>query len=218
VKGVPLALLALVIGATACQEIATSPNNGADPQVRYRLSNPPPPPIDTGASGAFSASTFAVTKSSGLTPHFTVSLAKPGSGVTCETSALAFDIPVTYLVNPTDNSGYLHFNDNGALCVNSSSNGMIKMRDGLVTGHGLVTIQGFDGTLVIDLSSLQSPPSFLGCGNVIGGAPPQNFGGVCFELFFTQATFTPTEGPPINGTVDMNPAPCDSCFLAKPNG
>ncbi len=155
-----------------------------------------------------------------LAPNFSVSLSKPVAGVPCEGSALAFDIPITYLVNPTDNSGYVHFNDNSATCTNSASNGSVKMHDGILTGNGLVTIQGADGTLVIDLASIQSPPSFIGCGKRgIGQASSSSLGGVCFDLFFTQATFTPTDGDPISGSVNMDPAPCDSCnFGAKPKG
>jgi hypothetical protein len=191
VKRVVLATLALVIGAAACQDAVTSPQLGSNLSLRYRLSNPPPPPIDTGATGSFAATQSALS--------FSVQ-----ASATC-----FFHIPVTYFFDPTANSGYLHFSSNQAEGATASSNGMVKYAHGSLSGKGTLEIIIPDcGRLVIDLSSIQQPPSSLGC-------PPPEIGGavteglVCFDLFFDHATLYPTEGPPEEGSVNMDPSGSD---------
>lgn len=217
-----LATLAL-LGAAACQDATTSPSqNGAE--LRYGLSNPPPPPIDTGAGGSFFAANLRAEPSGGLLqPRYSIQQsfaqrlapARPrfrvggvpasGPAFSLQTSTF-FRIPVTYLFNPTLLNGYVHFTSDDENGVNSSSNGMVKVKKGIVSGKGKLTIELADGVLVIDLGSVQQPPSFIGCITEIGPDQLSGPGGVCFELFFADATFTPTGGDPIEGSVDMSPA------------
>lgn len=190
VKRVVLATLALVIGAAACQDAVTSPQLGSNLSLRYRVSNPPPPPIDASATGSFttsSASSFSVQAST-----------------TC-----SFNIPVTYFFDPTANSGYLHFSSNQPDGATASSNGMVKYAHGSLSGKGTLEVIIPDcGRLVIDLSSIQQPPSSLGCPlPEIGGAVTEGL--VCFHLFFDHATLYPTEGDPEEGSVNMDPSSSD---------
>ena len=199
-KPFPIAIVALVVGVGACQEFATAPQPGNNAAISRSLSNPPPPPIDTGASGSFSPdASFSIAQPSGLGPRFVVS----------QTEA-SFNIPVRYFLNRTDNSGYLHFENDTSADVYSTSNGSVKYQKGLLSGKGSVTIQMSDGsTLVIDLSSIEQPPaSFFGCSapTTVGDAAPQDTGGVCFDLIFQRATLTPSGGgTPTQGSVDLRP-------------
>ncbi len=201
VKRLPLALLAVIVAA-ACQEIPTSPQATTEAAVlAARVSNPPPPPIDTGAAGSFTPDASAASVR-----------AAAASGGTVGSSAF-FTVGVRYFVSPTDNSGYIHFRNDSN---NNGSGGSIKVRNGVVSGNGFLTLNLTDGVLRIDLSSVQQPPSFVGCSFVPGDAPTQNGGGVCFSLFFSSATFTPTGGSPIQGSVQLFPSftviPCEgSC-------
>ena len=197
----PLAIMAFAMGLAACTELATAPQQqaGSDITARYRLSNPPPPPIDTGATGFFTPTGIAtnVLKSS-LSPSYTVSVSSI-KGASFDVSPFSFNIPVTYFLNKTDNSGYLHFGGN-------AHGGDVKFKKGFLDGKGNLIVDLGNGILKIDLSSLEQPPSFFGCGTeVIGGAPTNNFGGVCFGLFFDSATFTPPGGPTVPGTVSLFP-------------
>jgi hypothetical protein len=218
-----------LIGAAACKDAVTSPENNSDLALRYGISNPPPPPIDTGASGFFSAADLrAPSTPKFLQPRFTIVqssspaerqklsiLAAPRAHrFSLSQSPFLFSVPVTYFFNPTLNDGYLHFS-NDPDGVNASSNGMIKNHQGVLSGKGTLQIQTDQGLLVIDLSSIQQPPSFLGCSPPTFGAPTSP-GGVCFHLFFSQATLFFTLGGSENGSAQMDPN-CppenDACFI-----
>lgn len=180
VKRVVLATLALVIGAAACQDAVTSPQLGSNLSLRYRVSNPPPPPIDASATGSFttsSASSFSIQAS------------------------CSFHIPVTYFFDPTANSGYLHFSSNQADMATASSNGMVKYAHGSLSGKGTLEIITDCGLLVIDLSSIQQPPSFIGCRSEFSAASPSGPPQVCFHLEFSMATL---DGVPVSPVV-MDP-------------
>ncbi len=197
-KRFPLALLAVVVVAAACQEISTSPQATTEAAVlAARVSNPPPPPIDTGAAGSF-------------TPDGAASVgAAAATGGTLGSSSF-FTVGIRYFVSRTDNSGYIHFRNDSN---NNGSGGSIKVRNGVVSGNGFLTLNLSDGVLRVDLSSVQQPPSFVGCSFAPGDAPTQNAGGVCFNLFFSSATFTPTGGSPVQGSVQLFPSftviPCE---------
>jgi hypothetical protein len=199
VKAFPFAILVLV-GVAACQELATEPQSGTGLMPRGSLSNPPPPPIDTGASGSFSPNqTFSVAQSGGFTPRYVVTQTED-----------FFTIPVRYFLNTEDTNGYLHFSNDTSADVLSTANGSVKYQNGLLSGKGSVTLQMADGsTLVIDLSSIEQPPaSFFGCSTPLttAAAAPQDTGGVCFHLFFDRATLTPPGGgTPVSGSVDLRP-------------
>jgi len=228
-----LATLAL-LGAAACQDAITSPQGNTDLSLRLRVSNPPPPPADTGASGSFIGTTlraeptgkllqprFSIQQGFGpmatpSRPSFLVSHAPTSGPANSFQSSTFFHIPITYFFSPAGANGYIHFSSDHDNGVNSSSNGMLKVKNGIISGKGKLTIETFDGVVVIDLSSVQQPPSFIGCGPPEIGEAPTTPGGVCFELFFTEATFTPTGGEPIEGSVQMEPGcPPDneSCFI-----
>ena len=67
-----LATLAL-LGAAACQDAITSPQGSIDSSLRLRVSNPPPPPADTGASGSFLGTTLRAEPSGKLLqPRFSI--------------------------------------------------------------------------------------------------------------------------------------------------
>jgi hypothetical protein len=232
VTRVSLAVVAglALIGAAACKDAVTSPGNSSDLTLRYGISNPPPPPIDTGASGFFSAADlrapvtpkflqprYSIVQSSSPVERQKLSiLAPPGAHrFSLSQNPFLFSVPVTYFFNPTSRDGYLHFS-NDPDGVNASSNGMIKNHLGVLSGKGMLQIQTTGGgLLVIDLSSIQQPPSFLGCGTETAGPAATNNGGVCFHLFFSQATFFPPTGPPQQGSAQMDPS-CppenDACF------
>ncbi len=186
-KRVSLAALTgfALIGAAACQDALTSPQLAADARYEREAGNPPPPPIDTGATGSFFATeteTFFQTLSN-------------------------FSIPVTYMFNKTGNSGFLHFSSDDANGVDASSNGMVKFNAPAdFSGKGTVEIQTDEGLLVIDLESVNDALSFFApCGGESS----------CFHVVFDHATLFPPEGPPIEGTAVIDPGcPPDneSCF------
>jgi hypothetical protein len=191
VKRVPLAVLALIIGATACQEFATSPNKGSDPNVEYRLSNPPPPPIDTGAAFGFTGLQTNVVQSFPSGVLGSVQIDPSHIGVRNSLSLNGpFIVPVTYMLNADGSSGYLHFHD--APDIDADANGMVKLDNTGFSGKGFVTFNTDAGPLVVDLSSVLQSSSFAGCGGLFTAAPlssaaarPDSF---CFQVTFGNAT------------------------------
>lgn len=222
VKRVSLAVAAVaLLGAAACQDAVTSPQPG---DLRFfRTSNPPPPPIDTGSTGSFVPATdlrapstprilqprFSIVQSSSPAQRTKFSVFAPPNRRAFDftQNSFFFSVPITYLFNPTSKAGYIHFS-NDADGVNSSSNGMIKNKNGVLSGKGTLQIQTTEGLLVIDLSSIEQPPSFQGC-TAGPDAPTQNDGGVCFFLHFDSATL---DGVP--GSVNMSPG-CDPTDFAN---
>jgi len=213
-----LIILASAIAAAACQEIATSPQVSADigPQSE-RLSNPPPPPIDTGALGSIGgglAETFMapVANRSALpaAPGFERFAGSSQSVVLHppHPTSITFVVPATYLLNKGGLSGYLHFADNDDEGVDSDPNGMVHMNRGTFSGKGKITIRRGDDVYVIDLASVNSASSYFedcpaGGSYPEAGPPEENRGGRCFKVKFNAvylndallpggATFTPT--------------------------
>jgi hypothetical protein len=231
VTRVSLAAVAAValIGAAACKDAVTSPENSSDLTPRYDVGNPPPPPIDTGATGSFLSSIpelRAPSTSKFLQPRYSIVQSSPTESRQAIVAApraprfdfsqspFFFSVPITYLFNPTKNAGYIHFS-NDPDGVNSSANGMIKNNHGKLSGKGKLQIQTDAGLLVIDLSSIQQPPSFLGC-PIPETFAPTNVGDVCFSLFFDHATLYPPVGDPIEGSAQMEPG-CtpESCEIIE---
>jgi hypothetical protein len=210
VKRVPLAFLALIVGATACQEFATSPDKGGDLNVNYRLSNPPPPPIDTGAAFSFTGLTTNIVQSF---PSEIRGSVQVDPGHLGNRSAISvggpFVVPVTYMLNADGSAGYLHFHD--APDINADANGMVKLDNQGFTGMGTVTFNTEAGPLVVDLSSVLQTSSFSGCGGVIFETPlspaaarPDSF---CFQVTFGNAT--------LNGN-PVGPVFVDAACYARP--
>ena len=215
VTRVSLAAVAAValIGAAACKDAVTSPENSSDSALRYRIvGNPPPPPIDTGANGSFTPATtlraeptprffgpqYSIFQSASPTRRTSISRVPTRGALDFQQTAFNFNLPITYFFNKTSNDGYVHFS-NDPDGVNSSSNGMVTNHGGVLSGKGTLTIETFEGTLIIDLSSLVQQDSFLGCSVETTDAPTNN-GGVCFHFSFSSATLN---GVP--GSVDMRP-------------
>jgi hypothetical protein len=190
-----LATLA-IIAAAACQDAVTSPQNAAELRDAV-ASNPPPPKIDTGATGRFQPAATLRTQPTGLLqPRFTVSGAPRATAFDFEQNAFFFSVPVDYLFNPTQNAGHLHF-QNDPNGVDASSNGMVKYSHGDFSGKGILTIETNEGTLIIYLASVNDALSQFGpCGD-----------GPCFHVFFDHATL---DG--VDGTVDMETGCSPSAF------
>lgn len=218
-----------LIAVAACHDSVTSPeSNNSDLSLRYGISNPPPPPIDTGATGSFQfAELRAPSTPKFLQPRFSIVQSSPveiqrqilsaprAKRFDFAQSPFFFSVPITYLWNPTRNSGYVHFS-NDPDGVSASSNGMIKNNHGKLSGKGTLQIETDGGLLVIDLSSLQVPPSTLGCPAPETFDAPTNTGPVCFSFFFASATLYPPVGDPIEGTAQMDPG-CtpESCEIIE---
>jgi hypothetical protein len=202
VKRLSLAALATlaILSAAACQDAVTSPQLS---DLRNGLSsNPPPPPVETIATGSFFGTSIDVVGSptfSGFQPRFSIQQSG-GIGQRLDVSASVvcpFSIPVRFLYNPTEGNGYVHFesDDNGVI---ASSNGMVKYKKGDFSGKGSleILVEGC-GLIVIDLASVNDANSFF-CTNDAN----------CFNLFFDDALLYPcgnTEDcSPIEGTADMS--------------
>lgn len=222
-KRFPLAILALITGVAACQDVATAPLSRTDLELRsLRLSNPPPPPIDTGASGSVSVE-IATTRQVdpfGIRTAVLQSFKEPGIRSAVDphfdphpTTVLSFTVRVIYLFNPEGLNGYLHFKSDEATDIKSDPSAMVKYHDGQFNGKGLVTVGTEFGPLVIDLSSVNDAgSSFEGCAENIpsllsaAAARPDSF---CFEVQFNNVTL---DGNPV-GPVSMNPG----CFPRPEN-
>ena len=212
-KRVPLVVLALVIGIAACQEVATSPQASADLSTanlnpRYReASNPPPPPIDTGGQVTFAAS--ATSTSFKWADPFQPWSARLASTALdpCPGTPSDIILNVTYMLNNGGTSGYLHFSSNKGDSVWASSNGMVKLHDGVFDGKGQIAMVIDGCQLVLNLASVNSElSSFGGCGVfeevVILDAPSRPPTG-CFIVHFDQVTLN---GVDIGGA-DLTAAP-----------
>ena len=59
-KRLSLAVLVVAVGVAACSEAVMAPQATVDPSVKFAVSNPPPPDVDTGAVGAGGGTTFTL--------------------------------------------------------------------------------------------------------------------------------------------------------------
>jgi hypothetical protein len=197
-KRVSLAALAL-IGAAGCQDALTSPQLGADSNLRYAVSNPPPPPIDGRANGSFCCVSTSVTPSSSIQQSSGFRFSVQGSSLrgpafTVQSGCTSFFVPFTYLFNKQTNAGFVHFSNDPDNAVSSSANGMVKFAYDDFSGAGTLQIQTECGLIVIDLSSVNDNSSFF------GGSFPG------FNLLFDSALFYEcgdTSCEPIEGSADI---------------
>ena len=209
-----IAALVAVIATVACQEIATSPGD-PDFSVRGRLSNPPPPPIDTGASvsfGGIQQTSLVQSRSSDLSLPSKFMLATAG----CENRTVqAIVIPVRYLYNTVGNSGWLHVESSEADSLTASSNGMVRMRtdeNGVQDFEGKGTVSMIiDGCpLVINLASIiDEQSSMADCSvapDLSAAAAPEREQGTCFFLSFSEATL---DGQDIGGAQMTTSPECE---------
>jgi hypothetical protein len=197
-KRVSLAALAL-IGAAGCQDAVTSPQLGTDSNLRYAVSNPPPPPIDGRANGSFCCVSTSVTPLSSIQQSSGFRFSVEGSSLrgpafTVQPTCTSFSLPFTYLFNKQTQSGYVHFSNDPDNAVASSANGMVRFAHGDFSGAGTLEIETDCGLIVIDLSSVLDNSSFFG----------QPFG---FQLSFESALFyfgCPDKScTPISGSADI---------------
>lgn len=197
-KRTPMVALAVVIVAAACQDALTSPQLNSD--LKYGLSsNPPPPPIDTGARGQWLAGALlrANPTPKFLQPRFSIIQAEATQQRTTLfglPSAVAqvvvidasdFFLPVKYTLSKDGTDGELQF-----LTLKNSKAVLktckVTMVNGFFTGKGTLTIQTNLGLLVIDCSSVQQYPLsyFERCG----------LGDRCFHVVFGDATLDGVPG------------------------
>lgn len=196
-KRVPLAVLALVIGIAACQEVATSPQSSSDMNTAslnplYGESNPPPPPIDTGGQVSFTSASATSFKWADPFQPYSARFASTLQE-SCNGSPTDIILHVTYMLNPGGTSGYLHFSSNKGDSVWASSNGMVKMHDGDFDGKGSIAVVLDGCLLVIDLSSVNSAlSSFNGCGVFEESVAPMDAAtrppAGCFTVRFDEVT------------------------------
>jgi len=192
VKRNSLLALGALLGAAACQDALTSPHPKG--YLQYGISsNPPPPPIDTGARGQFlpdpalradPAPRFLQPKYSILesaSPQKRTTLFGPPRATSnvIVIDASDFFLPVKYNLSKDGLNGELDFltiKDSKAVLKQCK----VTMVNGVFYGKGLLTIQTTEGLLVIDCSSVeQSPVSYFErCGS----------GDRCFHLVFDDAT------------------------------
>jgi hypothetical protein len=202
-KRIALASLVLVIGVFACKDVVTSPQLNVDTEGQFaNASNPPPPPLDTGARGRFlpGATLRAEPTPRFFSPRFSVDQplpTQPRTSILGLPTRLAneviidpfdFNLPVTYNLSQDGLKGQLSFRKiNGSHAVLKACN--VKLNNGVFTGSGFLQVQTTGGLLIIDCSSVNQELSwFEPCGDrtVVGER--------CFHLVFDYATLDGVPG------------------------
>lgn len=205
-----LAIMALAIGLAACQEVVTAPGSSSvDLAVRaagISRSNPPPPPIDTGASISVSLE-VATTR---MTDPFTLRSSILSTGVVDKESARAavhvystvvipLVFPVTYNRDEHSNAGYVEFHPDPHQSITTDPNSKVVQdpHGHHFTGTGRVLIPTADGQLAIHLGTVvDNGTVFEGCGpNLIQVLHPE----LCFGIKI--------------GTVTLNDQPIGSATI-----
>ncbi|HEX6573695.1 MAG TPA: hypothetical protein VF042_01890 [Gemmatimonadaceae bacterium] len=129
-RSVALATLTALLTVVACQDPISSSPASLDLSVRdagtFVGSNPPPPPIDSGAVGTASTET--------------------------ETSTIQFN--VTYFFNRPETSGWLKFNRDAYDNTDIDNSAAIKLTNGVLSGKGIIRVFVDDGVYRIDLSKV----------------------------------------------------------------
>ena len=134
-----------------------------------------------------------------------------GTPLSLQSSAF-FTIPVTYMFDPAGNTGYLHFHSDADNDVETDAQGMVRLRGEDFIGQGFVTIETTEGTLVIDLSSVDDDASFFeACEQSVPSltALDPRPDSLCFQVQFDDATL---DGVPV-GPVTLFP----SCYPREEN-
>ena len=165
-KPVHLVALALLSTAAACEQVVTAPKMSDVPTINALVSNPPPPPIDSGAAAVGNASiVFAVT-------YFFNPVGNSG-----------------YLMFDNNQEGSTEVDKNAQVRLH---NGTFSGKGTLATD---VNGDGAGGLLVVNLASVvTSLSSFAGCAQEVptettaapDGEPRDEAG--CFSLTFSDAT------------------------------
>ena len=195
-------ILAAALAVTACNEVSTAPQVDGLGTAENRFSNPPPPPIEATAVLSVGSTSFAA------------SLGAISQQAVCEGDFFGgtFVIPATYMFNPVQNAGFVHFESYEDEDLTASANGMVrKQGDDDPTGHGTLTFLINGCELVVHLDSV-TEAVFGECTNIITGdvdllaAPEDNPEQGCFHLEFDEVTFN---GTPVPGGATVNGFPED---------
>jgi hypothetical protein len=188
------AVLAFTVGIAACQDALTSPQLNVDEEGLFaNASNPPPPPIDTGAIGRFRPGTnlrapyespllqprFSIIQSSAPQQKLTV-LSRPQKLAFFVQTSENFSVPVKYTLSTDGTRGELIYK---ATKVSKEvlKTCTIKYVNGVFSGKGTLQIVTEDGLLWIDCSSVSQSSTFDTCGE----------GETCFDVIFDNAILYP---------------------------
>ena len=176
-KRFALTAVAALFSVVACQDMSTTPTV-APPELGVARgfgtapSNPPPPPIDSGAVGIASESN--------------------------ENNETPVIFRVTYFFNKPENSGWLKFNKDEFDNTDIDNSAGIKFSSGVYTGKGVITIKAKSGlgNYVIDLSQVDFAKTRTGFGECTVAESPtltSDGGSSCFLIDFGQtgASFVP---------------------------
>jgi hypothetical protein len=165
-----LALALSLAALSACHENVTGSDAAARPAADapserlYVISEPPPPPTDTGAVAFTSGGTFAFN--------------------------------TTYLLNKPGTNGYLSFSGAQPEGTTASPAARVTYHKGEFSGRGTLSFAGAQGTVVIDLASVNAASRFASCAEG------------CFSVGFDRVTLTTADGTtrPLQGGARMQPA------------
>lgn len=195
--------LSAVVLAAACQDAVTSPQLSGD--ILYGItSNPPPPPIDTGARGRFlpDPALRADPAPQFLQPRFSIlqsaspQVKRTVFGLPQATrndfiiDAFDFFIPVKYELNKKGDNGHVDFKKiKHSHDILKTCN--VHWEHGVFKGEGTLQIQTEEGLLIIDCESVNQDESYF---ERCGTGPTER----CFHLVFDDATL---DGEP--GSVEL---------------
>ena len=162
----------------ACQDMSTTPTSVAqDPEVNtgFFLSNPPPPPIDSGAVGATSES--------------------DGSNFT------QLNFSVTYMLNKPENTGWLKFNRSANDDVDIDNSAAVKMTNGVFSGRGTIVVKAEGGAFIINLAKVTfAGSSFEECTAETVPTATGDGKTSCFNLVLDGVMFQPTGGTAVKAS------------------
>jgi len=183
-----------------------------DRDLQYGIvSNPPPPPIDTGARGRFLAnpSLRAEPTPRFFGPRFSVQQSLPSQPRTTiiggprtltndiVIDAFDFFLPVQYDLDKRLLNGHVIFKriKHSKAVIKTCH---VDLHHGTeLTGHDKLTIQTEQGLLVIDCASVEQPPtSYMERCGTTGDER-------CFHLVFGSAILYPPVGDPIEGSAEV---------------
>ena len=202
--------MALAIGLAACREVVTAPGSSSvDLAVRaaeISRSNPPPPPIDTGASISISLE-IATTR---VTDPFALRSSILSTGAIDKESARAAVnvssivvlpqvFPVTYNRDEHSNAAYVAFHPSRHFSITTDPNAKVVQDPHAAhfVGTGRVFVPTGSGQLAIHLNTVvDNGTVFEGCGpNLTNALHPE----LCFGITI--------------GTVTLNNVPIGSAHI-----
>jgi hypothetical protein len=191
----------------ACQDTSTTPmpvGDGPEINTGFVVSNPPPPPIDSGAVGATSES--------------------DGSNFT------TLNFSVTYMLNKPENTGWLKFNRSENDDADIDNSAAVKMTNGAFSGKGTILVRADGGAFIINLSQVTfAGSSFDECTAETAPTATDDGKSSCFNLVLDGVIFQPSEGgtavkagvftlrPAVKGTDVCAADIADECLIRTTN-